>query len=80
LDLAHFLVSFFLFLDFLTLEDGTETLSRNVGKGLPFDAAFYFILKRRQLSQGLMKNKVQIQILLYIINFGHVYVKAEVST
>jgi hypothetical protein len=27
------------FLDFLTLEDGTDTLSRNVGKGLPFDAA-----------------------------------------
>jgi hypothetical protein len=23
---------------FFTLEDGTETLSRNVGKGLPFDA------------------------------------------
>jgi hypothetical protein len=27
------------FLDFLTLEDGTDTLSRNVGKGLPLDAA-----------------------------------------
>jgi hypothetical protein len=26
-------------LDFLTLEDGTDTLSRNVGKGLPLDAA-----------------------------------------
>jgi hypothetical protein len=26
-------------LDFLTLEDGTDTLSRNVGKYLPFDAA-----------------------------------------
>ena len=25
------------FLDFLTLEDGTDTLSRNVGKGLPHD-------------------------------------------
>jgi hypothetical protein len=25
-------------LDFLTLEDGTDTLSRNVGKCLPFDA------------------------------------------
>jgi hypothetical protein len=25
--------------DFLTLEDGTDTLSRNVGKGLPFNAA-----------------------------------------
>jgi hypothetical protein len=27
------------FLDFLTLEDGTDRLSRNVGKGLPLDAA-----------------------------------------
>jgi hypothetical protein len=28
-----------LFLDFLTLEDGTDMLSRNVGKGLPLNAA-----------------------------------------
>jgi hypothetical protein len=27
------------FLAFLLLEDGIDTLSRNVGKGLPFDAA-----------------------------------------
>jgi hypothetical protein len=27
------------FLDFLTLEDGTDTLSRNVGKELPLNAA-----------------------------------------
>jgi hypothetical protein len=27
------------FLDSLTLEDWTDTLSRNVGKGLPLDAA-----------------------------------------
>jgi hypothetical protein len=27
------------FLDFLTLENGTDTLSQNVGKELPFDAA-----------------------------------------
>jgi hypothetical protein len=26
-------------LKFLTLEDGTKTLSHNVGKGLPLDAA-----------------------------------------
>jgi hypothetical protein len=25
--------------DFFTIEDGTDTLSRNVGKGLPLDAA-----------------------------------------
>jgi hypothetical protein len=30
---------FQVFLDSLTLEDGTDTLSLNVGKGLPFDAA-----------------------------------------
>jgi hypothetical protein len=28
-------------MDFLILEDGTDTLSRNVGKGLPFDTALY---------------------------------------
>jgi hypothetical protein len=27
-----------LFFDFLTLEYGTDTLSRKVGKGLPYDA------------------------------------------
>jgi hypothetical protein len=27
--------------DFLSLEDGTDTLSRNVGKRLPLDAALY---------------------------------------
>jgi hypothetical protein len=32
-------VSVPVFYDFLNLEDGTDTLSRNVGKGLPFDAA-----------------------------------------
>jgi hypothetical protein len=37
-----------LFLDFLTLEDGTHTLSRNVGKGLPLDAALY--PRRAQIS------------------------------
>jgi hypothetical protein len=25
--------------EFLTLEDGTDTLSQNVGKGLPFNTA-----------------------------------------
>jgi hypothetical protein len=34
----------------LTLEDGTDTLSRNVGKGLPFDAALY--LRRAQISSA----------------------------
>jgi hypothetical protein len=33
------LAGFLLFLDFFTLEDGIDTLSRNVGKGLPLDAA-----------------------------------------
>jgi hypothetical protein len=30
-----------LVLEFLTLENGTDTLSRNVGKGLPLDVALY---------------------------------------
>jgi hypothetical protein len=30
-----------IFLALLTLEDGTDTLSRNVGKGLPLDAVLY---------------------------------------
>jgi hypothetical protein len=33
-------LEFLLFLD-LTLEEGTDTLSRNIGKGLPLDAALY---------------------------------------
>jgi hypothetical protein len=36
------------FLDLLTLEDGTDTSSRNVGKGLPLDAAQY--PRRAQIS------------------------------
>jgi hypothetical protein len=35
----HFLLAFRDLLDFLALEDGTDTFSRNVGKGLPIDAA-----------------------------------------
>jgi hypothetical protein len=34
------LAGFLFFLDFLTLEDGKDTLYRNVGKGLQLDAAF----------------------------------------
>jgi hypothetical protein len=36
---SRFKKSNLFFLDFLVLEDGTDTLSRNVRKGLPFDAA-----------------------------------------
>jgi hypothetical protein len=36
--------------DFLTLEDETDTLSRNVGKGLPVDAALY--PRRGQISSA----------------------------
>jgi hypothetical protein len=32
------LADFLIFLDFLIPEDGTDILSRNVGKGLSFDA------------------------------------------
>jgi hypothetical protein len=37
-----------LFLDFSTLEDGTDTSSRNVGKGLQLDTALY--LRKSQIS------------------------------
>jgi hypothetical protein len=43
------LAGFLLFLDFLTLEDGNDTLSRNIGKGLPLDAALY--PRRAQISK-----------------------------
>jgi hypothetical protein len=33
------LADFLFFLDFLTLEDGTDTLFRNVGEGLPLGTA-----------------------------------------
>jgi hypothetical protein len=36
--------------DFLTIEDGTDTLSRNVGKELPLDAAVY--PRRAQVSHS----------------------------
>jgi hypothetical protein len=39
-----------LFLSFLTLEYGTDTLSRNVGKGLPIYAALY--PRRAQISSA----------------------------
>jgi hypothetical protein len=38
------------FLEFLTLEDGTYTLSRNVGKGLPLDVVLY--PRRAQISSA----------------------------
>jgi hypothetical protein len=36
---AHHPAGFLFFLDFLTLEDGTDTLFQNVGNALPFDPA-----------------------------------------
>jgi hypothetical protein len=35
----------------LTLEEGTDTLCRNVGEGLPFDAALYH--RRTQVSHTI---------------------------
>jgi hypothetical protein len=42
------------FLDFLTLEDGTDTLSRNVGKGSQLEAALQ--PRRSQMSGGTCFN------------------------
>ena len=39
--IAHLLAGFLFFSDFLTFEDGSYTLSRNVGKRLHLDAAYY---------------------------------------
>jgi hypothetical protein len=39
-----------LFLDFLTLEGGTNTLSRNIGKGLPLDSVLH--RRRAQISSA----------------------------
>jgi hypothetical protein len=44
---------FLLFLDFLILEDGTDTLSRNVGKGLRLDAELY--PRGAQISSALRR-------------------------
>jgi hypothetical protein len=44
-----------LFLDFLRLEDGTDPLSRNVGKGLPLNAALY--PRRAQISSASRRKR-----------------------
>jgi hypothetical protein len=49
-----------LFCDFLTLEDGTNTSSRNVSKGLPLDAALH---PRRTQSSSASPQKPEIQVL-----------------
>jgi hypothetical protein len=53
---------FLLFLDFLTLEDGTDTLSRNVGKGLPLDAAWY---PRRAQILSASQRKPEVTYMLF---------------
>jgi hypothetical protein len=47
--------------DLLTVEDGTDTLSRNVGKGLPLDAALHprrgqFSSASRRKLEAVYKN------------------------
>jgi hypothetical protein len=57
--------------NFLTLEDGTDTLSRNVGKGLPLDAVLN--PRRGQISSALRRkpevtnNVVAPRVVYYII-------------
>jgi hypothetical protein len=57
---------------FLTLEDGTHTLSRNVGKGLPYDAAQYHrthisdILRLESASGNSSKPAFQSRLHLYL--------------
>jgi hypothetical protein len=45
-------------LDFSALEDGTYTLSRNVGKGLPLDVALY---RRRVQISSAARRKPEIK-------------------
>jgi hypothetical protein len=59
---------------FLTLEDGTDTLSRNVGKGLPLDAALYprraqilpFYLYTKFYSRDFQTRKVTLKFVSYL--------------
>jgi hypothetical protein len=50
-------------LDFLILENGTNTLSRNVGKGLPHDAALY---RRRAEISSASRRKTEVTDILTV--------------
>jgi hypothetical protein len=64
------LAGFLLFLDFLALEDRTDTLSRNVGKGLPFDAALYS--RRAQISSA-SRRKPEITVCFQQLFYEHAW-------
>jgi hypothetical protein len=53
-----------LFLAFFPLDDGTETLSRNVGNGLPLDDALY--PRRAQISSALRRKPEISNFMLFI--------------
>jgi hypothetical protein len=57
------MVKLLFFLDILTLEDGTDMLSRNVGKRLPLDAALY---RRRAQISSASRRKREITERVYI--------------
>jgi hypothetical protein len=50
-------LGYYTVLDFLVLEDGTDTLSWNVGKGLPLNAAQYS--RRAQIWRLFLFNLVK---------------------
>jgi hypothetical protein len=51
----------------LTLEDGTDTLSRNVGKQLPHDAAYY--PRRVHISFSIPVSCLEVLLLFQILFF-----------
>jgi hypothetical protein len=59
-------------LDFLTLEDGTDRLSRNVGTELPLNAALY---PRRAQISSTWRRKPEITH-TYILSYIKVFVQS----
>jgi len=67
----------FSLLDFLTLESGTDGLSRNVGAELPLYTGWY--LRRAQISHDLVKQALVWLIMVWyrVIQFGAVPLSAS---
>jgi hypothetical protein len=67
-----------LFLDFLTLEDGTDRLSRNVGKELPPYAAQYARTAQNSSTSRPESEVTQVSCcILYNSNVQHVSAKVH---
>jgi hypothetical protein len=60
-------------LDLLTLEFGDDTLSRNVGKGLPLDAALY---RKRAQTSSVSRRKPEIRESVELFRLSESRIKA----